>query len=73
MSDPHPQHFDSGPFDPDELVRWAEMYGHPELWCQKAQALHVRLERLRELRAEQLAGRVPVSEFFDRFERIVGA
>lgn len=33
--------------DPDELVRWAERYGHPEGWVQKAQQLHGENERLR--------------------------
>lgn len=37
-----------GPFDPDELVRWAEMYGHPEEWCKRAQQAHGRAERLQE-------------------------
>lgn len=31
--------------DPDELVRWAEMYGHPEGWAKRAQAAHIRAER----------------------------
>jgi hypothetical protein len=35
-----------GPFDPDELVRWAEMYGHPEGWAKKAQGLYQSLEAL---------------------------
>lgn len=35
------------PFDPDELVRWAESYGHPEEWAKKAQSLHAANERLR--------------------------
>jgi hypothetical protein len=34
------------PFDPDELVHWAEMYGHPEEWVQLAQAAHARAEKL---------------------------
>jgi hypothetical protein len=33
-------------FDPDELVRWAETYGHPEEWAKKAQHLHKTLERI---------------------------
>ena len=33
-----------GPFDPGELVRWAETYGHPETWAKKAQQLHARVE-----------------------------
>lgn len=44
---------DTGPFDPDELVQWAEMYGHPEGWAKRAQSAHMRAERaeakLREL------------------------
>jgi hypothetical protein len=28
----------------DELVRWAETYGHPEEWAQKAKAAHARAE-----------------------------
>lgn len=39
--------FNRGPFDPDELVRWAENYGHPEEWAKKAQALHGQNEALR--------------------------
>lgn len=35
-----------GPFDPDELVRWAETYGHPESWAKRAQQLHAENERL---------------------------
>lgn len=37
-----------GPFDPDELVRWAEHYGHPEEWAKRAQAAHNRAENLEE-------------------------
>ena len=33
-------------FDPDELVRWAYDYGHPEEWAKKAQSLHAANERL---------------------------
>lgn len=33
-------------FDPDELVRYAERYGHPEEWIKKAQELHGKVERL---------------------------
>ena len=40
--------FDHGPFDPAELVRWAEHYGHPEGWAKKAQGLHAQNERLRD-------------------------
>lgn len=32
-------------FDPYELVRWAEIYGHPEEWAQKAKAAHLRAEK----------------------------
>lgn len=35
-----------GPFDPDELVRWADLYGHPEEWAQTAQRLHRKVESL---------------------------
>ncbi len=35
----------AAPFDGDELVRWAELYGHPEEWAKKAQAAHMRAER----------------------------
>lgn len=38
---------DHGPFDPDELVQWADLYGHPERWAKKAQALHAENERLK--------------------------
>lgn len=34
-------------FDPDELVRWAETYGHPEEWAQKAKEAHAANEVLR--------------------------
>lgn len=37
-----------GPFDPDELVRWAETYGHPEEWAKTAQQLHADVERLQQ-------------------------
>lgn len=33
-------------FDPDELVRYAESYGHPEEWIKKAQGLHAKVEKL---------------------------
>ena len=33
-------------WDGDELVRWAERYGHPEGWVKRAQAAHMRSERL---------------------------
>ncbi|HUR86940.1 MAG TPA: hypothetical protein VMY78_16525 [Solirubrobacteraceae bacterium] len=39
---------DVGPFDPDELVQWAESYGHPESWAKRAQAAHARAEDLAE-------------------------
>jgi hypothetical protein len=32
--------------DADELVRWAESYGHPETWAKKAQDLDAKNERL---------------------------
>lgn len=35
-----------GPFDGDELVTWAENYGHPEGWAKKAQDLHAKVDRL---------------------------
>jgi hypothetical protein len=34
-----------GAFDPDELVQWAETYGHPEVWANRAHAAHARAER----------------------------
>jgi hypothetical protein len=34
------------PFHGDELVEWAEKYGHPEEWVKKAQGLHGRVEKL---------------------------
>lgn len=34
------------PFDVDELIRYAESYGHPEEWIKKAQELHAKVERL---------------------------
>lgn len=34
-----------GPFDSADLVRWAEMYGHPEEWVKRAQSAHGRAER----------------------------
>lgn len=37
---------DLGPFDPADLVRWAETYGHPEVWAKKAQQAHNRAENL---------------------------
>lgn len=32
-------------FDPDDLVRWADMYGHPEEWAKRAQAASGRAEK----------------------------
>lgn len=32
------------PFDADELVQWAESYGHPETWAKKAQDLHGKVD-----------------------------
>jgi hypothetical protein len=46
-----------GPFDPDELVRWAETYGHPEEWAQKAKAANEHLEEALERREEALEER----------------
>lgn len=46
---------DCGPYDPDELVRWAETYGHPEHWAKSAQAAHARAERLHTVLAEAAA------------------
>lgn len=37
---------DNGPFDPEELVRWAELYGNPEGWAKKAQDLCRENEKL---------------------------
>jgi hypothetical protein len=48
QGDVAPDVLDVGPFDPDELVRWAENYGHPEGWAKKAQSLHGKNEDLRE-------------------------
>ena len=71
----------SSPFDPAELVRWAEHYGHPETWCKKAQQLDGQLEktaaenrRLREALAElrHTAGQREFSnEFVGRITRDV--
>lgn len=36
--------YNVGPFDADELVRYAEMYGHPEGWIKRAQGAHQRAE-----------------------------
>lgn len=36
----------TGPYDGDELVRWAESYGHPEGWVKRAQAANYRAELL---------------------------
>ena len=33
-------------WDGEELVRWAERYGHPEGWVKRAQAAHNRAENL---------------------------
>lgn len=44
---------ENGPFDPDELVRWAESYGHPEEWAKRAQAAHGRAEKI-EARLQQV-------------------
>lgn len=43
--DSETEDMDMGPFDPDELVRWAVLYGHPEGWCKRAQAAHARAEK----------------------------
>lgn len=49
-----------GPFDPDELVRWAETYGDPEEWAQKAKAAHIRAEEAERLltESERSVGRI---------------
>lgn len=39
-------------FDAEELLRWAETYGHPEEWAKRAQAAHTRGEEAEE-RAER--------------------
>lgn len=39
---------DDEAFDPVELLRYANDYGHPEEWIKKAQQLHAENERLRE-------------------------
>lgn len=31
--------------DPDDLIRWAETYGHPEEWAKRAQGAHARAEK----------------------------
>lgn len=41
-----PNEWGSYPFDPDELVGYAERYGHPEEWIKKAQGLHAKVEKL---------------------------
>jgi len=41
----HEPRDDHGPFDPDEIVAWAEAYGHPEDWAHRAQAANERAER----------------------------
>jgi hypothetical protein len=43
------------PFDAAELVRWAEMYGHPEEWAKLAQAAHARAESA-EAELERIIG-----------------
>jgi len=43
------------PFNPDELVRWAETYGHPEEWAKLAQAAHARAESA-EAELERIIG-----------------
>lgn len=42
------EHTTTEPFDPADLVRWAEDYGHPEEWAKRAQAAHNRAEGLAE-------------------------
>jgi hypothetical protein len=69
--------FYCGPFDPDELVRWAEMYGDPEQWAKKAQRLHGEVERLREAlvmiyRESPAAVARVCDEFLDRSGRLLG-
>jgi hypothetical protein len=61
---------DAGPFDPDDLVRWATTYGHPEGWAKKAQSLHAENERLREeLRIARFDAGVALPEAQERFQR----
>lgn len=36
---------DVGPYDPEELVRWADSYGHPEQWAKRAQQAHGKADR----------------------------
>jgi hypothetical protein len=61
----------SEPFDADELLRWAEMYGDPEEWAQKAKALHTRMESLqatvRNIRDELTHGSTANWELIDRW------
>jgi len=39
-------------FDAEELLRWAETYGHPEEWAKRGMAAHTRAEEAEE-RAER--------------------
>jgi hypothetical protein len=38
--------YDDGLYFPEELMDYAERYGHPEEWIKKAQELHGKVERL---------------------------
>lgn len=60
-----------------ELLRWADMYGEPEEWCKKAQALHAKCEKTEQVLVE-LATRVlqleqvlkPFAAVADRLEGV---
>lgn len=47
-----PEDSEYGPFEPDELIAWAENYGHPEAWAKRAQAAHAKVEKLEKTTAQ---------------------
>lgn len=58
-----------GPFNGDELVRWAETYGDPEDWAKRAQAAHTKAEHYYET-AVRLQNRVlEISRERDRYRQ----
>lgn len=71
MSELSPDQASHGPFDPDDLVRWAETYGDPEWWANRAQQLHRRLEDADRRHVERMAPVVEaLADARDEVERL---
>lgn len=61
-----------GPFDPDEILRWADTYGHPEEWAKRAQAADAEAEKWERLFHEVKWDRSNVELERDRYETALG-